>query len=175
MHTYVQLWTWRTLKDPHQLTWPLSQPGRSGCSRRSPSNTWCQTLLNRFLVLLRLMCSSLCSCEEEQIIKHVIETCPLQHLTGRSVTLHTADQDATALLKDSHQDWDLIKTTDHRDWDQTKSREDWDLDLIRTKDHQDCDQTKSRQQWDQDLIKTAEHQDWDQTKTRVPLWTWQQN
>ena len=44
--------------------------------------------------------SPLCACGEEQTMEHIIEVCPLQRLRGGLVTLHTADQEATAWLKD---------------------------------------------------------------------------
>ena len=44
--------------------------------------------------------SPLCACGEEQTMKHIIEACPLQRLKGGLVTLHTADQEATAWLED---------------------------------------------------------------------------
>ena len=44
--------------------------------------------------------SPLCACGEEQTMEHIIEVCPLQRLRGGLVTLHTADQEVTAWLKD---------------------------------------------------------------------------
>ena len=44
--------------------------------------------------------SPLCACGEEQTMQHITEVCPLQRLEGGLLTLHTANQEATAWLKD---------------------------------------------------------------------------
>lgn len=42
----------------------------------------------------------LCECGKEQTMEHIMEVCPLHGLKGGLVTLHSADQEASACLKD---------------------------------------------------------------------------
>ena len=86
----------------------VSDPNQQVPCTTLPRRQW--STLNRFrtghgpcLASLHKWCSSpspLCACGEEQTMEHIIEVCPLQRLEGGLVSLHTADQEATAWLKD---------------------------------------------------------------------------
>ena len=77
-------------------------------SNNLPREQW--TTLNRFrtghvpcLASLHKWGSSptpQCACGEQRTMHHIIEACPLQRLKGGLATLHTANQEATAWLKD---------------------------------------------------------------------------
>lgn len=97
-------WESKDVPNKHLVSDPtLPVPGTN-----LPRKQW--TTLNRFrtghgpcLASLHKWGSSptpRCACGEQQTMQHIIEACPQQRLKGGLVTLHTANQEATAWLKD---------------------------------------------------------------------------
>ncbi|KAJ8406730.1 hypothetical protein AAFF_G00296460 [Aldrovandia affinis] len=65
------------------------------CIHRRSTPAMAHVNLHRWGISLR----ALCTCGEEQTL-HIVEECPINRLEGVSVTLHAANQEATAWLED---------------------------------------------------------------------------